>query len=150
MGDKEAKLRGQVINKPKEQMWMLKSESVSSILVKGGVSIFSWNIIARIKYNQQSIQHALRIWKNTSTLASLGIWNGHPSTATSPCKALRQVEEYKYTNTQKKYAKAQIHKKIRKYTNTLEEYKYTSELGHMQRTPSSVGICCSKTKSGLI
>merc|ERR1712110_1062556 len=27
MGDKEANLRGQVINKPKEQMWMLKSES---------------------------------------------------------------------------------------------------------------------------
>merc|ERR1712037_924650 len=27
MGDKEAKLRGQVIDKPKEQMWMLKSES---------------------------------------------------------------------------------------------------------------------------
>merc|ERR1711981_948662 len=27
MGDKETKLRGQVINKPKEQMWMLKSES---------------------------------------------------------------------------------------------------------------------------
>ena len=36
MGDKEAKLRGQVINKPKEQMWMLKSESVSGVLVKGG------------------------------------------------------------------------------------------------------------------
>ena len=104
MGDKEAKLRGQVINKPKEQMWMLKSESVSSILVKGGVSIFSWNIIARIKYNQQSIQHALRIWKNTSTLASLGIWNGHPSTVTSPCKALRQVEKYKNTITQKNIA----------------------------------------------
>ena len=33
MGDKETKLRGQVINKPKEQMWMLKSESVSGNLV---------------------------------------------------------------------------------------------------------------------
>ena len=29
MGDKGVKLRGQVIDKPKEQMWMLKSESVS-------------------------------------------------------------------------------------------------------------------------
>merc|ERR1712226_545839 len=27
MGDKETKLRGQVINKPKEQMWMLKIDS---------------------------------------------------------------------------------------------------------------------------
>merc|ERR1712110_995135 len=27
MGDKEANLRGQVINKPKEQMWMVKSDA---------------------------------------------------------------------------------------------------------------------------
>ena len=29
MGDKGVKLRGQVIDKPKEQMWMLKSDAVS-------------------------------------------------------------------------------------------------------------------------
>ena len=33
MGDKETKLRGQVINKPKEQMWMLKFDSVSGNVV---------------------------------------------------------------------------------------------------------------------
>ena len=44
MGDKEAKLRGQVINKPKEQMWMLKSESVSSNLVKWDYKAFFWGI----------------------------------------------------------------------------------------------------------
>ena len=42
MGDKETKLRGQVINKPKEQMWMLKSESVSDDLDKMGFKL-SWN-----------------------------------------------------------------------------------------------------------
>ena len=35
MGDKGVKLRGQVIDKPKEQMWMLKSESVGSNPLNG-------------------------------------------------------------------------------------------------------------------
>ena len=28
MGDREGRLRGQIINKPKEQMWMLKADAV--------------------------------------------------------------------------------------------------------------------------
>ena len=30
MGDREGRLRGQIIDKPKEQMWMLKCDSVRS------------------------------------------------------------------------------------------------------------------------
>ena len=43
MGDKGVKLRGQVIDKPKEQMWMLKSESVGSNPLNGDRSWINTN-----------------------------------------------------------------------------------------------------------
>ena len=35
-----------------------------------------------------------RIWKNTSTRVSPATWSGHRSTATSPCRASRQVPSF--------------------------------------------------------
>ena len=140
MGDKEAKLRGQVINKPKEQMWMLKSESVSSILVKGGCEHIFMEYYCKNQIQPTIHSTCTQDLEEYKYTCEPGHMEWTPLNSNLTMQGIKASRRIQIQNTQKKYAKAQIHKKKRKYTNTLEEYKYTSELGHMQRTPSSVGI----------